>query len=428
MSETSLIAILFGSFWLLLLLRVPLAFCLSLPTLLVIYLSDMPTQLLVERMYASLDYFPLLAIPFFILAGYLMNLGNITDRFINLAQALVGHIKGGLAQVNVVVSMMFASVSGTATADTAGMGSMLIPAMVKKGYSPGFSAAITAASSTMGAIIPPSVLMIVYGSLANLSMSKLFLAGVVPGILVGVSQMLIAYVVARKHDYPREARASAPEVVRAFRQCLLPLGIPVIIIGGIMAGIFTPTEAGVVAVAYAVLVIILLRSVSLRELPNIAKSASIMVSLPVFAIASAVAFGWMIAFLQVPNIVGEFIAQFELTQVTGLIFIFAIFLLIGCFLDGVPAIIIFLPIAQEIAATVGIDPMHMAIVIVMTAAMGLITPPFGLCILIAGSIAKVPVPQMIRASAPFVLAFIALIFLIIVFPQIALFLPQLLTT
>lgn len=427
MSNISLIAVLFGSFWLLLLLRVPLAFCLTLPTLLTMLLSDMPAMLIVERMYASLDYFPLLAIPFFILAGYLMNQGNITDRFINLAQAMVGHIRGGLAQVNVVVSMMFASVSGTATADTAGMGSMLIPAMIRKGYSPGFSAAITAASSTMGAIIPPSVLMIVYGSLSNLSMSKLFMAGVVPGILVGVSQMVIAYILARKHGYPREVKATPAELGLAFRKCLLPLGVPFIVIGGILSGWFTPTEAGVIAVAYSVMIICILRSVRLRDLPEIAKSASIMVSLPVFAIASAVAFGWMVAFLQVPDIVGDFAAHLELTPITGLLFIFAIFLLIGCFLDGVPAIIIFLPIAQGIATTVGIDPMHMAIVIVMTAAMGLITPPFGLCILIAGSIAKVSVPVMIRESAVFVLAFIALIFLIIVFPDIALFLPNLLS-
>ncbi|TBU76342.1 hypothetical protein DNK06_15850 [Pseudomonas daroniae] len=427
MSNAFLIALLFGSFSVLLVLRVPLALCLSISTLLAIHFSDMPVQMLVERMYSSLDYFPLLAIPFFILAGYLMNRGNITDRFIDLAQTMVGHIKGGLAQVNVVVSMMFATVSGTATADTAGMGSMMIPAMVKRGYSPGFSAAITAASSTMGAIIPPSVLMIVYGSLSNLSMTKLFLAGVIPGFLVGLSQMVVAYFISRHRNYPCEPRASGVQFFTALRRCLLPLGVPVIIIGGILSGSFTPTEAGVAAVAYALVIIVMLRSVRLRDLPAIAKEAAIMVSLPVFAIASAVAFGWMVAFLQVPEMVGDFVAHYELNQVTGLLFIFAIFLVIGCFLDGVPAMIIFLPIAQQIATTTGIDPLHMAMVIVMTAAMGLITPPFGLCILIAGAIAKVSVPTMVRESMVFVITFVALIFVLILFPEIILFLPNLLT-
>lgn len=425
MSEATLIAILFGSFWGLMLLRVPLAFCLSLSTLLVIFLLDMPVVLLVQRMYAALNYFPLLAIPFFILAGYLMNLGKLTDRFIDLAQALVGHIRGSLSQVVVVVGMMFASVSGTSTADTAGVGSMLIPAMKKKGYDPAFTAVLVAASSTMGSIIPPSVLMIVYGSLTDLSMSKLFLSGVVPGITLGLTQMAIAYVKAVRNDYPREERATVAQVGTAFRNCLLPLGIPVIIIGGILSGIFTATEAGAIAVAYAVLVIIALRSVRLRELPAIAKEAAVMVSLPVFAIAAAVAFGWIIAYLRVPDFIGEFIAPLHLTPITGLLFVFCIFLLIGCFIDGVPAIIIFLPIAQEIATTVGIEPLHMAIVIVMTAAMGLITPPFGLCILIAGAIANVPVPQMIRASWPFVVAYALVIFAVIVFPQLSLALPGL---
>jgi len=424
MSDVTLIYILFGSFWLMVLLRVPLAFCLAASSLLTLYCMDKPFVLLVERMYSSLDYFPLLAIPFFILAGYLMNQGQITDRFIRLSEVMVGHIKGGLAQVNVVVSMMFASVSGTASADTAGMGSMLIPAMVKKGYSPGFSAAITAASSTMGAIIPPSVLMIVYGSLTNLSMSKLFMSGVIPGMLIGLSQMLIAYIIARKRNYPSERRATRSEFASALNKCLLPLGVPVIIIGGILAGIFTPTEAGVVAVAYAFVLICCLRSVRLRDMLKVAKDAAIMVSLPVFAIAAAVAFGWLVAYLQIPEMVGEFLSGYSLTPVTALLVIFGIFLVVGCFLDGVPAMIIFLPIAQEIASTVGIDPLHMAIVIVMTAALGLITPPFGLCILIAGSIAKVSVPTMVKESAVFVLTFIAIIFTIILFPEIALFIPK----
>jgi tripartite ATP-independent transporter DctM subunit len=386
--------------------------------------AGLPPVLVVERLYSSLNYFPLMAIPLFILAGFLMNQGKIAERFFDLAQEMVGHIRGGLAQVNVLVSMMFASVSGTASADTAGVGSMIIPAMVKRGYSPGFSAAITAASSTMGSIIPPSVLMIVYGSLANLSITKLFLAGIVPGVIIGLSQMAIAYRRALIDDLPREQNPNLGRFLKAFRRALLPLGFPVIIIGGILGAVFTPTEAGVVAVAYAVLLIILFRSVSLRELPRITREAALMVALPTFAIAAAVAFGWMIAFLEVPNIVGDLIGGYDLGPRGSLIIIVAIFLVIGCFIDGVPAMIIFLPVAQEIAGVTGIDPLHMAIVIVMTAALGLITPPFGLCILIAGKIAGTTTADIVRETIIFVTVFAALILTIIFIPDIVLYLPN----
>ncbi|SHH87150.1 TRAP transporter large permease [Cognatishimia maritima] len=424
MSNAPEIALLFSSFIVLLVVRVPLALCLATSTFLSMMVAGMPPVLVVERLYAALDYFPLLAIPFFILAGFLMNQGNIAERFFDLAQAMVGHIRGGLAQVNVLMSMMFASVSGTASADTAGVGSMVIPAMVKKGYSPGFSAAITAASSTMGAIIPPSVLMIVYGSLANLSITALFMAGIVPGLLVGLSQMAIAYRRAVRDGMHREQRPDRRRFLHAARRAILPMGVPIIIIGGILGAIFTPTEAGVVAVAYAVVLIVILRSISLKELPRITREAVLMVALPTFAIAAAVAFGWMIAFLKVPNIVGEMIEGYDIGRQGGLIFIVLIFLVMGCFIDGVPAMIIFLPIAQKVAAVTGIDPLHMAMVIVMTAALGLVTPPFGLCILIAGKIAGVPTPVIVRETMIFVAAFAALILAIIFIPGIVLFLPE----
>lgn len=427
MSNVPEIALLFGSFLGLLVLRVPLALCLATSTFLSMMVAGLPPVLIVERLYAALDYFPLLAIPFFILAGFLMNQGNIAERFFDLAQEMVGHVRGGLAQVNVLVSMMFASVSGTASADTAGVGSMVIPAMINKGYSPGFSAAITAASSTMGAIIPPSVLMIVYGSLANLSITKLFLAGIVPGILIGLSQMGIAYRRAVIDNLPREKSPDMGRFLRALRRALLPMGVPVIIIGGILGAVFTPTEAGVVAVAYAVFLIVLLQSVSLKELPRITREAVLMVALPTFAIAAAVAFGWMIAFLNVPNIVGDLIVGYDIGPKGGLIFIVAIFLLMGCFIDGVPAMIIFLPIAQKVAAVAGIEPLHMAMVIVMTATLGLITPPFGLCILIAGKIAGVTTPVIVRETMIFVAVFAALILAIIYVPAIVLFLPDVLS-
>lgn len=422
--NTVAILILFCTFFLLVILRVPVAFALAIPALLTILYVDRPVSLLVEQMYSSLEYFPLLAIPFFILAGFLMNYGDITDRFLRIAEVMVGHFKGGLAQVNIVVSMMFGGVSGTATADTAGIGSMLIPAMVKRGYSPGFSAAVTACSSTMGVIIPPSVLMIVYGSLSNTSISSLFLAGIIPGILVGVSQMGISYGIAKKRDYPSEQRATLPEVGTAFKRGFLPLGVPAIIIGGIIFGIFTATEAGVIAVVYSLVLILAYRSIKLRDLPRIMQEATQLVALPVFAIAAAVVFSWLVAYLKVPDFIGNILSQYSLSPFMTLICVFLIFLIIGMFLDGVPALIIFLPVAQEISEVVGIDPIHMGMVIIVTLSLGLVTPPFGLCLLLAGSIAKISVPETLKETAIFFPGFLLIILLLILFPQLVLFIPN----
>lgn len=422
--NTVAILILFCTFFLLVILRVPVAFALAIPALLTILYVDRPVSLLVEQMYSSLEYFPLLAIPFFILAGFLMNYGDITDRFLRIAEVMVGHFKGGLAQVNIVVSMMFGGVSGTATADTAGIGSMLIPAMVKRGYSPGFSAAVTACSSTMGVIIPPSVLMIVYGSLSNTSISSLFLAGIIPGILVGLSQMGISYGIAKKRNYPAEKRATLPEVGTAFKRGFLPLGVPAIIIGGIVFGIFTATEAGVIAVVYSLVLIIAYRSIKLRDLPRIMQEATQLVALPVFAIAAAVVFSWLVAYLKVPDFIGNILSQYSLSPFTTLICVFLIFLIIGMFLDGVPALIIFLPVAQEISEVVGIDPIHMGMVIIVTLSLGLVTPPFGLCLLLAGSIAKISVPETLKETAIFFPGFLLILLLLIIFPQLVLFIPN----
>jgi len=425
MIDTVAVTILFGLFALLIILRVPVAFGLAISSLATLIYIDKPLLLLVERYYASLEFFPLLAIPFFILCGFLMNQGSITDRFLKLAGATVGHFRGGLAQVNVVASMMFASVSGTGSSDTAALGSVLIPAMRKEGYSAAFSAAVTACSSVMGAIIPPSVIMIVYGSLAsNVSISALFLAGIVPGVLIGLLMMLVVYFLSRKRGYPRsERRATVKEWFAAFKRCLLPLGMPIIIIGGILSGTFTPTEAAVIAVVYVIVVLFILRDIRLKDLPRVMNEASKLAALPLFAIASATLYGWLIAYLRVPAVISAWLEGHNLTPVGGLFIVFVIFTIAGMFIDGVPALIIFLPIAQEIAAVAGVDPMHLAMVIIITAVMGLITPPFGLCILLAGSIAKIPVMSVVKESLPFVAVVVIVIFSIIFFPQIALWLP-----
>ena len=425
MTDPFAVSILFGSFILLLILRVPIAFSLVGSSLLTIVYIDKPIILIVERMYASLSYYPLLAIPFFILCGYLMGGGGITDRLVQFANALLISIRGGLAHVNVGTSMLFAGVSGSSTADTAAVGSILIPAMERDGYDRSFAVAITAASSTMGTIIPPSILMVVYGALAGVSIGDLFLAGVFPGLLVGLSQIAYSYFLARRRGYPAGVRPPLAELVRSAGGAALPMGAPVIIIGGIIGGFFTPTEAGVIAVAYViVLQTVVYRTLRPQNLMRVLKEAMEVVGLPLFAIAAATLFGWLVAFLKVPALMVGLLSAFGSEPWLVLVAVSMLFLMVGMIIDGVPAMIIFLPIARAAAEAVGVPPLQLGIVIVMMASLGLITPPFGLCLLLSARIGKVAVLPAFREVMPFVLLFLAVVLLVVLVPEVALWLPQ----
>lgn len=425
MTDPFAVSILFGSFILLLILRVPIAFSLVGSSLLTIVYIDKPIILIVERMYASLSYYPLLAIPFFILCGYLMGGGGITDRLVQFANALLISIRGGLAHVNVGTSMLFAGVSGSSTADTAAVGSILIPAMERDGYDRSFAVAITAASSTMGTIIPPSILMVVYGALAGVSIGDLFLAGVFPGLLVGLSQIAYSYFLARRRGYPAGVRPPLAELARSAGGAALPMGAPVIIIGGIIGGFFTPTEAGVIAVAYViVLQTVVYRTLRPQNLIRVLKEAMEVVGLPLFAIAAATLFGWLVAFLKVPELMVGLLSAFGSEPWLVLVAVSMLFLMVGMIIDGVPAMIIFLPIARAAAEAVGVPPLQLGIVIVMMASLGLITPPFGLCLLLSARIGKVAVLPAFREVMPFVLLFLAVVLLVVLVPEVALWLPQ----
>ena len=417
---------LFGVFGALLVLRVPVAFALGLACIPVFFIDDRLTPfLLLNEMLKSYNSFILLAVPFFLLAANLMNSAGITDKLVALARTMVGHLPGGLGHVNVVVSMLFAGISGSSTADAAGVGGVLIPAMKKQGYDAPFTVALTACASVMGVIIPPSILMIVWGGVISVSIGGLFLAGVVPGVMIGLSLMATVLVYAKLRNYPVYARASGKEFLLALSSSLLPLMTPVIIVGGIIGGLFTPTEASVVAVLYAlVLGVFVYRALGFRQIPRVFYESARFAAISLFCIGTASAFGWLLAYFHVPQLFVDAVSGWGggVTSV-GLI-VAGSFLVIGCFIDAIPAIIILGTILAPLAHSVGMHPVHFAIIGVISIAFGLVTPPYGLCLLIACALGKVTIREAIRDVAILLLPMLAILLFVILFPDAVLALPR----
>lgn len=420
------ILILFVTFFVMIALRVPVAYSLALSSLLVIYMEGLQPSIVVQQMFQGLNSFTLLAVPFFLLAGQLLNTGLITDRLMRLAQVLVGHIRGGVAHINVVVSMIFAGMSGSSTADTAGVGSVIIPAMIRQGFDKHFTAALTAASSTMGSIIPPSIMMVIYGAQGGVSIGGLFLAGAVPGFLIGLSQMTYAYIYSVRRGLPAEPMPSVREFLGAWKAGFFPLLVPVIIIGGVMTGEFTATESGMVATVYVMFLMYLVyRSAEIRRLPKVLSDAAVLYSQPLLAVATATVFGWLLAFYQAPSTIAGLAGGVTESPTLTLISIMILFLILGTFMDAIPAIIIFLPIVSELVEASGANPIHAGIIVIMTLAMGLCTPPYGLCLLLACAIAKVPVVRVMPQMLIFYGFFLGVVLIVILVPSIALWLPRL---
>lgn len=417
--------ILIVSFFVLCLVRIPIPFALGLSALFVLLHEGISLRQMVLNMMRGIDLFPLLAIPFFILAGQIMNKSDITDRLVTFSRALVGHIRGGLAHVNVVVSMFFAGISGSSTADTAGVGSVLIPAMKRAGYPSGFSVAITAMSSTMGNIIPPSIYMVVYGAMGGLSIGALFLAGAIPGILVGLSQMGLAYYLARRHNYPAEAPMAWRERAKAGQRAALAVLIPIMVIGGIVSGLFSPTEAAAVLVVYCLFIALgPYRSLSWRDLPQVFLDAGKAAALPMFTVACAGIFGWLIGYLRGPDMVAKHIEGLTTNPAMILVLLIFFLLLLGTFLSEIATIIIFLPIIQRLGDLAGLHPIHLGVLVVMVLSLGLVTPPYGICLLISCGIGKVSVLQAFYECVAFVLLFLGIIALVAVIPDLTLWLPR----
>ncbi len=426
MSPVEAAAILFGSFMVLIVLRVPVAFALGLACVPLLYLDDKLTPIMLcNEMWKSYNSFILLSVPFFLLAANLMNAAGITERLVALARASVGHFPGGLGHVNVMVSMLFAGVSGSSTAEAAGIGSILIPAMKKQGYDASFSVAITACASVMGVIIPPSILMVVWGGLMSVSISGLFLAGIVPGILIGLFMMATVHVFAKRRNYPVYQRASLVEFLRALRGASLALLTPAIIVGGIVGGLFTATEASLIAVIYSsVLGGIVYRSIGLREFTRVLYESAAFSAVALFCIGTASAFGWLLAYYRVPQELVAFAEGWGTNAITTGFVIAGIFLLVGMFIDAIPAIVVVGTVLMPVAERAGIHPIHFAIIGVVSLAFGLVTPPYGLCLLIAASIGKIKVVEALKDVSFILIPMLLLLSLVIVFPEIVLFLPR----
>jgi tripartite ATP-independent transporter DctM subunit len=426
MGPAEVAAILFGTFAILVILRVPVAFALGLAVVPVFFIEERLTPvLLLREMFKSYNAFILLAVPFFLLAANLMNSAGITDRLIRFARAMVGHLPGGLGHVNVVVSMLFAGISGSSTADAAGIGSLLIPQMKKQGYDASFAVAITACSSVMGVIIPPSILMVVWGGLMSVSIGGLFLAGVVPGILIAGSQMVTVYFYAIRRGYPIHDRSSFIELMKAAASASLALMTPLIIVGGIVGGLFTPTEASVVAVVYSLFLgLVVYRSIKLSDVPKVLYDSARFAAITLFCVGTASAFGWCLAFFKIPAALVSQIEVMGLGIVGTGVMVALSFLLIGMFIDAIPAIIILGTVLFPVTQHVGMHPIHFAIIGVISLAFGLVTPPYGLCLLIAASIGEIRLIQALRDVAILLLPMLGVLLAVILLPDLILALPR----
>ena len=405
---------------------VPVAFALIAGALLTTALFTKVTLAsIVGQMFNGINQLEFLAIPFFLLTGGMMTSANITERLIRFAQVLVGHFRSGLAHVVSLSSMLFAGISGSMTADVAAISTVVMPYMEQEGYNPAFSAALVAAAATIAAMIPPSIVAIVYGAIGNVSIAGLFLGGTTPGIMVGIGLMAYSYVFGPPGI--RKPRATFGQMAGAARAAVLPLMIPIIIVGGVASGLITPAEAGMIAVVYIIVVLIpLLNRQHIKNLPRDFIEAAILYSLPMSAVASASAVGWLLAYLGGPEIVNGWIEAIAGGNRIVIMYLMVVVLTIaGDFLDGIPAIAIFMPIIMSLVKLGHINPVHMGVLIIVSLAFGLITPPYGLILLLASTLAGVPFTRALRQSAPLYVIFFLVITLIIVFPEVVLWLPRL---
>jgi tripartite ATP-independent transporter DctM subunit len=418
--------ILFGAFFGLMILRVPIAFALGLACLPILLIEPrLDPMVLFNETFKSYNNFILLAVPFFLLTANLMNAGGITDQLVRLSRALVGHFPGGLAQVNVVLSIFFAGISGSSTADAASQGKIFIEAQVREGYDRSFSIAITAVSAVLAVIIPPSILMVVWGGVLTTSIGALFLAGIIPGLLLGFVQMATVHAYAKMRGYPRYPRAGLREGLIATFVSIPALMTPVIIIGGKVFGWFTATESAAIAVLYAlVLALVLYREMTWRRLYDALSDTGKLAAVALFCVGTASAFGWLLAYYQIPKALLSDVIAWQMGPIGAGFFIAAVFLVVGCFLDAIPAIIIVGAILEPLARSAGIHSVHFAIIGIVSLAFGLVTPPYGLCLMISCSIGQMRLVDCIKDVMIMLLPMLAVLALVILWPDVSLILPR----
>jgi tripartite ATP-independent transporter DctM subunit len=405
-------------------LGVPVAFAIIASVLVVTAFTPVSLASMMTQLFNGIDVEALLAVPFFLLVGELMTSSQVTTRMITLSQALIGHVRGGLAQVVTLFSMFFAGVSGSSAADVAVLSRSIGPDMKREGYDAGFIAALIASAATMANLIPPSIMAVVYGATGNVSIGGLFLGGVVPGLLVGFGLMIYSHFFGPVGI--RKRRASLGQLSAAAKGAALPLVIPAIIMGGILGGFFTPTEAGVIAVLYILAVCIpAVNRGYFRQLPHDMAMTGLLYSIPLITIAAASAFGWMLAYLRGPTVVSAWIAGAAGNDpMLIMLLLVGLFIIVGDFIDAIPAIIIFMPIIVELTNSASINPVHMGVVIILTLAFGLITPPYGICLLMAAKFTGVSFWRAMLASFPIYVVFLGAIAFTIYFPEVVLWLPK----
>ena len=421
-------SILFGVFFALLVMRVPVAVALGLACLPLAWLEPrLGPMMIIQETFNAYNSFILLAVPFFLLTANLMGVGGITDRLVALSRALVGSWPGSLAQINVVLSVFFAGISGSSTADAASQSKIFIDAQTKEGYDLSFSIAITAVSAVLAVIIPPSILMIVWGGLISTSIGALYLAGVVPGLLIAGAQMATVHIYAVRRGYPTYPREGLRRLLWSIWVSLPALMTPVIIVGGILAGWFTATESACVAVLYsAVLSIFAYRAMGMKELYRALVDTGRLASVALFCVGTASAFGWLLAYYRIPQELLANVTGWGMGPIGVGFFIAFVFLVVGCFLDAIPAIVIVGTVLQPLAASVDMNPVHFAIVSIVSLAFGLVTPPYGLCLLIACAVAGVRLRYALRDTVIMLVPMLLVLVAMILWPDIALFLPRLL--
>lgn len=422
-----MVFLMFLLFFLLLFLRFPIAFSLGISTLVYLIAEGYPLITLPLKMYSGIDVFVLLAIPGFILAGNLMNVCGMTDRIIGFCNNLVGHIRGGLSLANIGASMIFSGISGTAISDTASIGSVMIPAMKKEGYRSDFSCAVTAASSTIGPIIPPSLPMIIAGSLTGISVGKLFVAGAIPGLLLAVGLAVVSYNISVRHKHPKQEKATWGQRKNSFIHAFWALLMTFLILFGIIGGIFTPTEASIVAVIYALVIgTFFYKTLTLKNISRVmADSAGTTASL-MLLVGFANLFGWILITEQIPQNLAELLLSITQNKILLLLLINCILLIVGTFMETIAALLIVYPILLNVAISVGIDPIHFSVIAVLNLIIGLTTPPVGVCLFVAAGIGKVNVDRVVRAGFPFLVVSLIVLLLVTYVPALSLFLPGLL--
>ena len=423
------IAWMLALFFVLMGLGMPIGFCLGLAAIAKVFLDgQVPVLILAQQVYEALDNFSLLAIPLFVLAGELMGVAGITERLVNLSRALIGHFRGGLAQANILTNMFMGAISGSALADLTAIGSMMIPAMKREGYRPAFAVAVTACAAMMAPIIPPSIIAVIYGSVTGVSIGALFMGGVIPGILAGLAMLMLVWYMAPSVGAQPSPKASWGERGRVTLQALPAILMPLIIIGGILSGVFTPTEAGAVAALYALLFGLLRRQHSARSLYENFAAAAFTTSSALITLAGAGLFSWVLSRAGVGQAALQLMLSITSDPTLAMLVLILFFFLMGTFLEPVPALIIVVPIMAPLIAHLGYNPVHFGIVVIMLLVLGSVTPPVGILAMVACKIAGITYGQSLGMLLPFTLVWLAVILLVAFVPELVLWLPRMIQT